>query len=73
MPPSRAVFLCQNLAGYRRLTELVTRSYLEGQQRGGPLLREILARAGDALEGLIVLSGGMEGDIGRALARGRGG
>src|SRR5579871_1990940 len=23
MPPSRAVFLCQNLAGYRRLTELV--------------------------------------------------
>jgi DNA polymerase-3 subunit alpha len=70
MPPSRAVFLCQNLAGYRRLTELVTRSYLEGQQRGGPLLERAWLRR-DALEGLIVLSGGMEGDIGRALARGR--
>ncbi|HEX3848936.1 MAG TPA: DNA polymerase III subunit alpha [Steroidobacteraceae bacterium] len=70
MPPSRAVFLCQNLRGYRHLTELVTRSYLEGQQRGGPLLERAWLR-GDALEGLIVLSGGMEGDIGRALARGR--
>ena len=33
-PPSRAVFLCQDLVGYRHLTQLVTRSFLEGQQRG---------------------------------------
>ena len=31
---SRIVFLCQNLVGYRHLTQLVTRSFLEGQQRG---------------------------------------
>ncbi len=37
-PPSRIVFLCQNLVGYRHLTQLVTRSYLEGQHRGVPML-----------------------------------
>ncbi len=37
-PPSRVVFLCQNLVGYRHLTQLVTRSFLEGQQRGAPML-----------------------------------
>jgi DNA polymerase-3 subunit alpha len=36
--PSRVVFLCQNLIGYRHLTQLVTRSFLEGQQRGAPML-----------------------------------
>ncbi len=67
---SRIVFLCQNLAGYRHLTQLVTRSFLEGQQRGAPMLeRAWLER--DMLEGLIVLSGGAEGDIGQALARGK--
>ncbi len=69
-PPSRVVFLCQNLAGYRHLTQLVTRSYLEGQQRGLPMMdRSWLAP--DVLKGLIVLSGGMQGDIGQALSRGR--
>jgi DNA polymerase-3 subunit alpha len=69
-PPSRIVFLCQNLVGYRHLTQLVTRSYLEGQHRGPPMLeRGWLSR--EALQGLIVLSGGFEGDIGQAIARGR--
>jgi DNA polymerase III subunit alpha len=69
-PPSRIVFLCQNLVGYRHLTQLVTRSYLEGQQRSAPMLdRSWLNR--DVLTGLIVLSGGTEGDIGQAMARGR--
>jgi DNA polymerase III subunit alpha len=69
-PPSRIAFLCQNLIGYRNLTRLVTRSYLEGQQRGAPMLdRSWLER--ETLAGLIVLCGGQEGDIGRALARGR--
>ena len=68
--PSRIVFLCQNLVGYRHLTQLVTRSYLEGQQRGAPMLeRSWITR--EVLQGLIVLSGGAEGDIGRCLARGR--
>jgi len=68
--PSRVVFLCQNLVGYRHLTELVTRSFLEGQQRGAPMLERAWLQR-DMLEGLIVLSGGPEGDIGRAFARGK--
>jgi len=68
--PTRIVFLCQNLIGYRNLTRLVTRSYLEGQQRGAPMLdRSWLQR--ESLQGLILLSGGAEGDIGRCLGRGR--
>jgi DNA polymerase III subunit alpha len=70
VPPSRAVFLCQNLEGYRHLTELVTRSFLTGQQRGVPMLDRSWLQ-GDMLRGLIVLSGGAEGDIGQAFARGR--
>jgi DNA polymerase III subunit alpha len=69
-PPSRLVLLCQNLMGYRHLTQLVTRSFLEGQQRGSPMLeRDWIGPA--ELAGLIVLSGGQEGDIGQALSRGK--
>jgi DNA polymerase III subunit alpha len=69
-PPTRIVFLCQNLIGYRHLTQLVTRSFLEGQQRGAPMMdRSWITR--EALQGLIVLSGGAQGDIGQALGRGR--
>ncbi len=68
-PPSRLVLLCQNLVGYRHLTQLVTRSYLEGQQRGAPMLERGWLQP-DALEGLILLSGGPEGDIGHSLSRG---
>jgi DNA polymerase-3 subunit alpha len=67
---SRIVFLCQDLVGYRHLTQLVTRSFLQGQQRGAPMLeRSWLQR--DVLQGLIVLSGGAEGDVGQSLVRGR--
>jgi len=64
------VLLCQNLAGYRNLAELVTRSYLEGQQRGVPMLRrEWLNRQN--CDGLIALSGGTDSDLGRALTGGQ--
>jgi len=69
-PPSRISFLCQNLTGYRNLTRLVTRSYLEGLKRGAPMLERSWLDA-KSLGGLIVLCGGQEGDIGRCLARGR--
>ncbi len=63
--PSRLVVLCQDETGYRNLTRLVTRSYVEGQQRGVALVRRgWLEQASD---GLIALSGAREGDIGRAL------
>jgi DNA polymerase-3 subunit alpha len=69
-PPSRLTLLCQSQSGYRNVTRLVSRAYLEGQQRGVPMIeRAWLTR--ETLEGLIGLSGAAEGDVGRALANGR--
>jgi len=67
--PSRIVLLCQDDRGYRNLTRLVTRSYLEGQGRHGPLLHRAWLDA-DSTTGLIALSGARDGDIGRALLTG---
>jgi DNA polymerase-3 subunit alpha len=68
-PPGRVALLCQNEIGYRNLTQLVTRAHLEGQHGGPPVInREWLAESSD---GLIALSGGRYGDVGRALLAGR--
>ncbi len=67
--PDRLVLLVQNGRGYRNLTELVSRSYREGQHLGRATMdRRWFTR--DKLEGLIALSGGREGDVGRALLAG---
>ena len=67
---SRLTLICQSQSGYRNVTRLVSRAYLEGQQRGVPMIeREWLTP--EALEGLIGLSCAAEGDVGRALANGR--
>jgi DNA polymerase-3 subunit alpha len=63
--PARLVLLCQNLTGYHNLTRLVSRSFLEGQQRGVPILDH--AWLAGHTDGLIALSGGREGELGRAL------
>ena len=68
--PSRVTLLCQSREGYRHLTELVTRSYLEGR-RGALAMLERDWLDAERLGGLIVLGGGMQGDVGLALARGR--
>ena len=55
--PDRLVLLVQNGDGYRNLTELVSRSYREGQHLG----RAMMAREwfdADTASGLIALSGG---------------
>jgi len=68
-PPSHLTLLCQNEAGYRNLTRLITRLYLEGQTGLQPLLqRDWLI---PCASGLIALSGGRQGDVGRALLSGR--
>ena len=59
------VLLCQNELGYRNLTQLVSRAYLEGQQQGEPCVDE--AWVAEHAEGLIALSGGLRGGIGCAL------
>lgn len=67
--PSRLVLLCQDDAGYKNLTHLISRSYLEGQHRGMPILqRDWLDGFTD---GLIALSGGRQGEIGSALLSGK--
>jgi DNA polymerase-3 subunit alpha len=67
--PFGLVLLCQNLAGYRNLTRLITRTFLEGQHRGVPLAEHAWISS-DSSEGLIALSGGIHGDIGRAIVAG---
>ncbi|HEX9474798.1 MAG TPA: PHP domain-containing protein, partial [Steroidobacteraceae bacterium] len=68
--PSRLTLLCQDLDGYRNLTRLVSRAWLEGQSKGQPLIeRAWLSPATTA--GLIALSCAQGGDIGRLLLQGR--
>jgi DNA polymerase-3 subunit alpha len=69
-PPTRLTLLCQSEAGYRNLARLITRAYLEGQERGTPRIERRWLSA-SALEGLIALSGAAEGDTGRALLHAR--
>ena len=70
--PFSLVLLCQNLAGYRNLTRLITRTFLEGQHRGVPYAdHEWISR--DSTKGMIALSGGIHGDIGRAIVAGHAG
>ncbi|MCP4313897.1 MAG: PHP domain-containing protein, partial [Bacteroidetes bacterium] len=64
----RVVFLCQNQQGYKNLTRLISRSYTEGQQRGLPIIHFDWIK--DNTEGLIVLSGGREGDVGQSILAG---
>ena len=68
--PSRITLLCQSDAGYRNVTRLVTRAYLEGQQKGIPTIDRSWLSS-DTLNGLIAISCATEGDVGRALANGR--
>jgi DNA polymerase-3 subunit alpha len=63
--PTRLTLLVVNGPGYRNLTELVSRSYVEGQrQHKAVIRREWLDGATD---GLIALSGGRDGEIVRAV------
>src|SRR4030095_9967905 len=68
--PSTLVLLCQNETGYRNLTRLVSRSYLEGQLRGIATIDRSWLSA-ENLTGLIALSGARDGDVGRAILNAR--
>ncbi len=63
--PVRLVLLCKHHEGYLNLTELVSRTYTEGQHRGHPVLEKSWLEGHS--DGLIALSGGRAGDIGQAL------
>ena len=38
LPPNRLTLLCKDPGGYQNVTNLVTRAWLEGQEKGVPLL-----------------------------------
>ncbi|QIT55582.1 DNA polymerase III subunit alpha [Aquisalimonas sp. 2447] len=65
---SRLSVLCRNSTGYTCLTRLISRSYLEGQHADRPVVRRQWIEEDN--DGLIVLSGGRDGDVGRALVAG---
>ncbi len=65
--PYRVAVLCRNRAGYLRLCDVLTRAHAENHWRGrAEVRREWLAGA----EGLILLSGARQGDVGAALLAG---
>ncbi len=67
--PHRLLLLVRDERGYRNLTRLVSRGYLEGQHLGTPQVETGWIQ--EAAEGLIALSGGTRGDVGQALLQGR--
>lgn len=57
-----------NAVGYRNLTELISRGFIDGQRNGSVIIeREWVA---EASEGLIMLSAAKEGEIGLAMLSG---
>ncbi|MBP8202883.1 MAG: DNA polymerase III subunit alpha, partial [Pseudomonas sp.] len=67
-PLSRMTLLAMNAKGYRNLTELVSRGWSEGQSNDLVIIQRDWLKA--AAEGLIVLSGAKEGEVGYALLNG---
>ncbi|MBB3045937.1 DNA polymerase-3 subunit alpha [Litorivivens lipolytica] len=66
---SQIVVLARNNDGYANMRVLISRAYQEGQQQGKAYIqRQWLREHG---EGLIVLSGGREGDVGQYLLSGK--
>jgi DNA polymerase-3 subunit alpha len=68
--PSRLTLLCQDETGYLNLSRLLSRAYLTGERQATPLIERDWLTS-DTLAGMIALSGGWEGDVGRALLTGR--
>jgi DNA polymerase-3 subunit alpha len=65
----RFTILCKNPQGYQHLIQLLSRAYLEGRRGDLALIQwDWLV---NIKEGLIILSGGRDGDVGRALLQGR--
>ena len=62
------ILLCKNDAGYKNVTKLISRAYMEGQKLGLPRVEKAWIK--DCSEGVIMLSGGPGGDVGYALLAG---
>lgn len=67
-PPTHSILLCMNEQGYRNLMEIVSSSYQTNQHQGRALVKRQWIM--DKSEGLIVLSGASQGEIGQKLLAG---
>jgi DNA polymerase-3 subunit alpha len=68
--PARFTLLCQNQKGFKSLTQLISKAYLESARVDGiPLLYKNWLTA-EACEGLIALSGGLESELTPWLLKG---
>ncbi|TPH13866.1 DNA polymerase III subunit alpha [Litorilituus lipolyticus] len=65
---SRLVVLSTSNVGYKNLTELISKAYLRGHVQNRAVIDKNWLV--EFKEGLILLSGGREGDIGKALIKG---
>ncbi|ALO46052.1 DNA polymerase III subunit alpha [Pseudohongiella spirulinae] len=66
--PYPMVLLVKDLTGYRNLTRLISRAYTENQGQGVPVIQKSWLQG--MSQGLIALSGGHYGEIGRLLLDG---
>ncbi|WOH38765.1 DNA polymerase III subunit alpha [Thalassotalea fonticola] len=64
----RLVVIASDNKGYKNLTELISKAYLRGHIQGRAVLDKQWLL--EYSEGLILLSGGREGDIGKSLLKG---
>lgn len=64
---SRFTLLCMDLTGFKNLTLLISKAYLEGERFNDlpHIKKEWLTP--ESMQGLIMLSGGLEGQIGKLL------
>ena len=62
------VLLVKDKQGYINLTKIVSKAYVDGQVNGEPMVELSLLQ--NYSEGLIALSGGMEGHIGQSILAG---
>ena len=67
--PTQLVLIASDIKGYRNLTQLISRAYLDGQRQAVPIIDKSWLSSHN--EGLIALSGGRQGEVGVALVSGR--
>ena len=67
--PTQLVLLIADQAGYKNLTNLISKAYQHGQRMGVPTIKRSWLQKFS--KGLIALSGGRGGEIGVALVSGR--
>ncbi|GIB18733.1 DNA polymerase III subunit alpha [Vibrio cholerae] len=65
---TKLTLLAKNNVGYKNLTLLISKAYLRGHVQHQPVIDK--AWLVEHAEGLIVLSGGKRGEVGRALLKG---